>query len=98
MHDPDTRGAEQRDCAGERWPFDDLGRSARAVATQTDEPIFLYWGTKWCPPCAEMQVMVLQRPTFRARRARMVAVGVDGDAPGAQACGEHGSTPRSIQP
>lgn len=69
------------------WPFDDLD-SALARSREIDAPTFLYWGTKWCPPCAEMQITVLQRPAFRSRCANMVAVGVDGDALGAQVLGE----------
>jgi protein disulfide-isomerase len=41
------------------WPFDDMD-SALARSREIDAPIFLYWGTKWCPPCAEMQTTVLQ--------------------------------------
>jgi thiol-disulfide isomerase/thioredoxin len=62
--------------------------NALARSQETSRPIFLYWGTKWCPPCAEMQVTVLRRPQFRARCAHMVVLAIDGDAPGAQACGE----------
>ena len=69
------------------WPFDDLD-SALARSREIDAPIFLYWGTKWCPPCAEMQTTVLQRSAFRSRCAELIAVGVDGDALGAQALGE----------
>jgi hypothetical protein len=69
------------------WPFDNLDR-ALVRSREMDAPIFLYWGTKWCPPCAEMQTAVLQRPAFRSRCAHMVAVGVDGDALGAQALGD----------
>jgi hypothetical protein len=61
---------------------------ALKISRQTGNPIFLYWGTKWCPPCAEMQVMVLQRSQFRARCGHMVPLAIDGDAPRAQACGE----------
>src|SRR5579862_8673109 len=57
-------------------------------ARATDRPVFLYWGTKWCPPCAEVQVTVLQRPQFAERCTRMLALTIDGDAPGAQAFGE----------
>jgi thiol-disulfide isomerase/thioredoxin len=70
--------------AGQIESFD----NALTRSQETSHPIFLYWGTKWCPPCAEMQVTVLQRPQFRARCAHMVALAIDGDAPGAQACGE----------
>jgi hypothetical protein len=87
MRGRDAVDAGRRDGRDEAWPFDDLDE-ALARSRQTDQPIFLYWGTKWCPPCAEMQVTVLQRPAFHARRAHMVALGVDGDAPGAQACGD----------
>lgn len=69
------------------WQFADFGH-ALARSRETDRPVFLYWGTKWCPPCAEMQVTVLQRSQFAARCARMVTVAIDGDAAGAQACGE----------
>jgi hypothetical protein len=73
--------------SGDPQPLDDL-ESALARSRDIDAPIFFYWGTKWCPPCAEMQATVLQRPSFRSRCANMVALYVDGDAPGAQVCGE----------
>ena len=73
--------------SGDPWPFDDLD-GALARSREIDAPIFLYWGTKWCPPCAEIQGTVLQRPSFRSRCGNMVALGVDGDALGAQAMGE----------
>jgi len=68
-------------------PFEDLDR-ALARSRETREPLFLYWGTKWCPPCAEMQMTVLQRPLFLARSANLIATTIDGDAPGAQLCGD----------
>ncbi|MGB6306963.1 MAG: thioredoxin family protein [Steroidobacteraceae bacterium] len=68
-------------------PFSDLD-TALARSRQIDAPVFLYWGTKWCPPCAELHATVLKRSSFRARLAHMVALDVDGDALGAQACGE----------
>jgi hypothetical protein len=69
---------------------DELERfdNALKISRATSHPIFLYWGTKWCPPCAEMQVTVLRRAQFRARCAQMIALAIDGDALGAQACGE----------
>jgi hypothetical protein len=72
---------------GDPWQIENFDR-ALTRSRETNHPIFLYWGAKWCPPCAEMQVTVLQRPQFRARCARMVPLAIDGDAPGAQACGE----------
>ena len=76
---PDDIGDPQR--------FDDLDRALKH-SRDVRAPIFIYWGTKWCPPCAEMQVTVLQRPDFRARSNSMVALAVDGDDLGAQVCGE----------
>jgi hypothetical protein len=67
--------------------FDDLD-SALARSRDIGAPVLFYWGTKWCPPCAEMQATVLQRPSFRSRSANLVELYVDGDALGAQACGE----------
>jgi thiol-disulfide isomerase/thioredoxin len=61
---------------------------ARTRSLESGHPIFLYWGTKWCPPCAEMQTTVLQRAQFSTRHDRMVPLMMDGDAPGAQVCGE----------
>jgi hypothetical protein len=87
MRGPEGMSMERRENSGDPWSFDDLD-SALARSWEIDAPIFLYWGTKWCPPCAEMQVTVLQRPAFQARCANMVALAVDGDALGAQACGE----------
>jgi len=72
---------------GDPWSFDDLN-SATVRSREVDAPMMVYWGTKWCPPCAELRATVLQRPAFRARCDRLITVGVDGDALGAQALGE----------
>ena len=71
----------------DRWPYADP-ILATQIARESDQPVLLSWSAKWCPPCAEMQLSVLQRPAFRARWSRLVPLSIDGDAPGAQAYGE----------
>ncbi len=69
------------------WRFHDLDQ-ALTCSREVGEPVFAYWSTPWCPPCAEMQATVLRRPEFRARCDAMVTLAVDGDAPGAQNWGD----------
>lgn len=89
MRKLDSEGAVGKPEEGgdDPWLFDDLD-SAILRSREIDAPVVLYWGTKWCPPCAEMRATVLQGPEFRSRCAKLVPVGVDGDALGAQALGE----------
>ena len=65
--------------------FDGGVDAAFARARASDQPLFLYWGASWCPPCNEIQATIFRRAEFIERTRRFVPVRIDGDEPGAQA-------------
>ena len=71
---------------GESIPWFAGGIDAAFVqAREKGQPLFLYWGASWCPPCNEIQATVFRRAEFIERSRRFVPVKIDGDQPGAQA-------------
>jgi thioredoxin-like negative regulator of GroEL len=58
---------------------------ARAKAAQ--QPVFVYWGADWCPPCNQVKATLFNRQDFIERSRAFVPVYIDGDSPGAQKLG-----------
>lgn len=61
--------------------------AAFAAARQAGQPVFVYWGAVWCPPCNQVKATVFNRPDFIAKSRGFVPVYLDGDEPGAQKLG-----------
>ena len=62
--------------------------AAFAAARTADQPVFLYWGAEWCPPCAQVKSTIFNRREFQERSRLFVPVYLDGDTPSAQKQGE----------
>ncbi|GAB4557285.1 MAG: thioredoxin family protein [Rhizobacter sp.] len=58
---------------------------ARAKAAR--QPVFVYWGADWCPPCNQVKATLFNRQDFIERSRAFVPVYIDGDSPGAQKLG-----------
>lgn len=61
--------------------------AAFAEARAAGQPVFVYWGAVWCPPCNQVKATVFNRPDFIAASRSFVPVYLDGDSPGAQKLG-----------
>ncbi|MBV8124233.1 MAG: thioredoxin fold domain-containing protein, partial [Paucibacter sp.] len=60
---------------------------AFALARQNRQPVLLYWGASWCPPCNQLKATLFKRQDFIAQSRAVVAVHLDGDHAGAQKLG-----------
>lgn len=69
------------------WREGDVA-DALAEAKESNKPVMLYWGAKWCPPCAQMKATLFKDPAFIAETRQFVPVYLDGDSQGAQRWGE----------
>ena len=69
------------------WQEGDVSE-AFAEAKERHEPVLLYWGAKWCPPCNALKETLFKDPAFVAETRNFIAVHLDGDSKGAQFWGE----------
>ena len=60
---------------------------AFSTAKAQNKPVLLYWGAVWCPPCNQLKATLFNRQDFGEQSKSLVAVHLDGDAPGAQKLG-----------
>jgi thioredoxin-related protein len=60
---------------------------AFASAKAQGKPVLLYWGAVWCPPCNQLKATLFNRQDFAEQSKSLIAVHLDGDAPGAQKLG-----------
>lgn len=59
--------------------------AAFALARARQQPLFLYWGAVWCPPCNRVKAEIFASDEFIRRSASVLCCHLDGDTPGAQA-------------
>ena len=69
------------------WRHGDVD-DAFAEAKESQKPVLLYWGAKWCPPCNMMKQTLFKDAAFIAETRNFIPVYLDGDAKGAQIWGE----------
>ncbi|MEK6624175.1 MAG: thioredoxin family protein, partial [Bdellovibrionota bacterium] len=61
--------------------------SAFEHARKSSQPLFLYWGAVWCPPCNQIKKTIFSSPQFQQAVKSFIPVYLDGDAPDAQKWG-----------
>jgi thiol-disulfide isomerase/thioredoxin len=61
--------------------------AAFAEAADRGQPLLMFWGARWCPPCNRLKATLFRQADFVALSRTLVPVEVDGDAPGAQRIG-----------
>lgn len=59
--------------------------AALAEAAARQQPLFLYWGAQWCPPCNRVKSEIFAHSAVQALSQQMLCYQLDGDSVGAQA-------------
>lgn len=85
---PSELRADADDPVGDLPWFEGGVEAAFEAARRADQPVFLYWGAAWCPPCNEIKRRVFSHPRFESLIDEVVPVYLDGDTPAAQRWGE----------
>ncbi|MBI2520510.1 MAG: thioredoxin family protein [Bdellovibrio sp.] len=62
-------------------------KAAFEHARKSSQPLFLYWGAVWCPPCNQIKKTIFSSPKFQQAIKAFIPVYLDGDAPDAQKWG-----------
>ncbi|MBT4162048.1 MAG: thioredoxin fold domain-containing protein [Gammaproteobacteria bacterium] len=83
----ESESVEQHKQVGITW-FDGSVEQAFAKANAAGNPLFLYWGAVWCPPCQEIKSTVFKSQDFINLSRLFIPVYLDGDTDQAQAWGE----------
>ncbi len=82
------RGSDAHDVVHEApWRQGDMDK-VLAEAEREHQPILVYWGAVWCPPCNELKAEVFSHPKFNDLIKPLIAVYLDGDQSNAQTWGE----------
>ncbi len=68
--------------------FDGDVDAALAAAREQNKSLFLYWGARWCPYCAQLESSVFVHPEFVALSRRLITVHIDGDDANSDAVAE----------
>ena len=61
---------------------------AFAKARKQGKPLFLFWGTDWCPDCSQVKATIFSGREFIAKSRLFVPVYLDGDTENAQRTGD----------
>lgn len=59
--------------------------AAQAQAATQQQPLFLYWGAPWCPPCNRVKSEIFAHSGVQALSRQLLCYQLDGDSAGAQA-------------
>ena len=62
--------------------------AALTAAHDRGQPVLLYWGAQWCPPCNRVKAEIFSHPDLAPLLPGLVPLYLDGDSDGAQRLAE----------